>query len=643
MDFESNQHGRTRRLSFRSRGFRCAVIVLCAVSFVIAFSSRASAYVEAPYTLGRICNESTNIMVIQLDKVDKEKNLLVYHKVRDLKGTQQGDTIKHNIGTQHGTYNVREWQYVMQWAEVGQQAVFFHNGSAGETCINGYWYQVEAGGEWWVMSHGEPFMQRSYWGKPDKCATAVQQMLAGQEVLISAMADGDRSALELRTAKVWRLKASLKIQDYDPKRDFAGWGVEDFKAIASMPGFTHIAPLPALGPGVVGATALDFDGDGKTDLCIYGTQKVALLQNGGGSLNEIPLPLETGGARSIAWADYNGDGKPDLLVATPAGPRLLTNLGETKFKDSTSGLPTQDYYNLTAAAWIDYDGDGKPDILLADGFKGLRLYRNLGAPSSVPLQLTMGKWQQCGPFDNTGNKGYDTVYPPETGIDLKGEYPGKNNQKATWRDVEFPDGQVNSVKIYREEDHAFMTIYLHREIVASKAATLPISLGSGGPLAVWVNGIKAVSHNEQHQPAPDQVKTILKLKAGANDLLIKACFVEHGRETYFKATPPDEVTPPLFEDVSDKMGLGAGGAGCGIGQGRCIARGGCERRWPPRCSLLRRQRHPSPEHTNRLRRIQRQRPVLHHRKNHADLRGFLRRQARPSARAPAQRRKTVPQ
>ncbi len=113
-------------------------------------------------------------------------------------------------------------------------------------------------------------------------------------------------------------------------------------------------------------------------MCLFGTSKVSLLQNAGGSLNEIHLPLDGGGARAVAWADYNGDAKPDLLLATATGPRLLTNLGDGQFKDVSAGLPSQDYYNLTAAAWIDYDGDGKPDILLADGFRGLRLYRNLG-------------------------------------------------------------------------------------------------------------------------------------------------------------------------------------------------------------------------------------------------------------------------
>ena len=70
-----------------------------------------------------------------------------------------------------------------------------------------------------------------------------------------------------------------------------------------------------------------------------------------------------------------------------------------------------------------------------------------------------------------------------------------------------------------------------------------------------------LSHNEQHAPAPDQAQCVLKLKAGRNDLLVKACFIDHGREVYFKSTPPTEAVPQLFEDVSDKMGLGISGAG----------------------------------------------------------------------------------
>ena len=98
----------------------------------------------------------------------------------------------------------------------------------------------------------------------------------------------------------------------------------------------------------------------------------------GNALSEVGLPV-TGGSTSCRMGDFNGDGKPDLLLATFAGPKLLTNQG-TAFKDDSALLPKEAYYNVTAAAWLDYDGDKRPDILIANGFLGLRLYRNLGEP-----------------------------------------------------------------------------------------------------------------------------------------------------------------------------------------------------------------------------------------------------------------------
>src|SRR5262249_27220086 len=161
------------------------------------------------------------------------------------------------------------------------------------------------------------------------------------------------------------------------KRDFAGWGaVEDIVRLEGMAGFTHSSTLGRVDPEAQAISVIDFDGDGKPDICLVGAAKVTLLQNGGEAFNEIALPGARG-CRAAVWADYNGDGKPDLLLATPAGPKLYTNLGGGNFRDDSSLLPKEASYNLTAAAWIDYDGDGRPDILLGNGFHGLRLYRNL--------------------------------------------------------------------------------------------------------------------------------------------------------------------------------------------------------------------------------------------------------------------------
>src|SRR5438132_4723337 len=110
------------------------------------------------------------------------------------------------------------------------------------------------------MSHGEPFLLRSYCGKPEKLAAAVTAIVAGKEVVVSCMVDGNKDDLHLRRAKIQRLRASLKLLDYNPKRDFAGWGGEDFRRLAGMPGFTHYSALTRVDPDAQAITAVDFNG-----------------------------------------------------------------------------------------------------------------------------------------------------------------------------------------------------------------------------------------------------------------------------------------------------------------------------------------------------------------------------------------------
>ena len=245
--------------------------------------------------------------------MDREKNLIIYQKVQDIKGKHPQDEIKHNIG--RGGLRPGEWEEIMKWAEVGKQAVFFHNGGASETYIGTSWYQAYPQGEWWGMSHGEPFLLRSYAGKVDKLPGIVADILAGKEVIVPCMVDGDKEAIHKKTARIQRLKASLKLLDYNPKRDFVGWGGEDIRRLA---GHARLRPLrrrsPKLDAEAQSVTAVDFDNDGKPDLCLCGANKVVLLQNGGDGFSEAALPGLTGGARAAVWADYNGDGLPDLLA-----------------------------------------------------------------------------------------------------------------------------------------------------------------------------------------------------------------------------------------------------------------------------------------------------------------------------------------
>jgi hypothetical protein len=218
---------------------KCRALLALCLAWLVGVPN-AQAYVEAPYSLGRVCQEATHIVLVEVVKVNKEKNLIIFKKLEDLKGKHPKDEIKHNIG-QRG-YHAREWQNVMAWADAGKKAVFFHNGGASETCTGGYWYQCFPEGEWWAMSHAEPFLLRTYCGDAEKLAAAVKQMLAGKEVVVSCMVDGNKNLLHQRKAKLQRLKASMKQQNYDPRRDFVALGGDgEVAEIAEFKTFTLIA------------------------------------------------------------------------------------------------------------------------------------------------------------------------------------------------------------------------------------------------------------------------------------------------------------------------------------------------------------------------------------------------------------------
>ncbi|HVK19590.1 MAG TPA: VCBS repeat-containing protein [Fimbriiglobus sp.] len=529
---------------------------LLGLAALFTLAPAAPAYVEAPMSLGAIIAQSTVVCSMVVAKVDKQNNLIVFQKVADLRGKHPADTIKHNIG--RGGLRPGEWQEIMAWAEVGKPAVFFHNGGASETFIGTTWYQAYPNGEWWGMSHGEPFLLRSYSGKVEKLAQAVAEIVAGKEVVVPCLMDGDKEALHKKTARVQRLKASLKLLDYNPKRDFAGWGGEDIRRLAGMPGFDRLAALGRADADAHTATAIDFDSDGKPDLCLAGANRVLLLQNGGDAFSEVALPNFTGGARAAVWADHDGDRLPDLLLATPTGPRLFTNRGKGQFRDDSKLLPSEPAYNLTSAVWGDFDGDGKPDILLANGFHGLRLYRNVRSDDVAKFTPPkLGDWHAVGPFRHKDGPqlNADFAFPPEAEpFQPDKVYKGKRDMPVKWAKGNYPDGQVNGLGPFG----ANCAIYLYREIESAAAAAVPAALGGRDALVVWLNGEKVHAEKAARPAAADQVGLTLKLKPGKNQLLLKLSHGD-GESGFYFQVGDTAASKPLFADVSAAWGLGPDG------------------------------------------------------------------------------------
>jgi hypothetical protein len=545
------------------------LFALLAVGYVVA---PAPAYVEAPMSLGALVQQSVVICSMVVTKVDKANNLIIFQKVADIKGKHPQDTIKHNIGK--GGLRPGEWQEIMTWAEVGKPAIFCHNGSASETYIGPTWYQAYPNGEWWGMSHGEPFLLRTYAGKVAKFPQIVKDILDNKEVSAPCRADGDKEALHKKTAKMQRMKVSLKLQDYNPKRDFISWGGggDDIRRVEGMPGFEKLAPLGTTAADAQSVSVLDFDGDGRPDICLCGANKVTLLKQEDDGFADAALPGFTGGGRAAVWADFDGDGLPDLLLATPTGLRFFTNLGKDGFRDDTALLPPA-AGAITAAAWGDFDGDGKPDILYATPFNGLRLLKNVRTAEAVATFAPpkLGPWHAIGPFAaKAGDDHFGTAFGPEgeKEIDRAMAHPGKQDKPVKWVAKPYTDGQISNLQEFGGNCAAFVT----RVIECASAAELPISLGSDDTLTVWLNGEKLHSENVSRACAPDQAKLTLKLRKGKNHLLLKVCNGDGDFAFYFNAGTPTLGSDPLFADVSAAWGLGdAGIAGNTKGDSLAVA------------------------------------------------------------------------
>lgn len=196
-------------------------------ALAVLSASPAQAYVDDAPSLGQILKDSSNIVALKVDKVSKEKRVIIFQKLADLKGKSPAEPIKHHITD---GLHPREPKLIMDWAEPGKVAVCFHNGKTGQVCLGSYWYECAvlaqpptAGtGIWWSMTRGMPEQALAYFGPASKLRDHVTAMLAGKEVVITAVTHGTpgfrgydavayKDLLRGKDYPVWRLRAGLDM------------------------------------------------------------------------------------------------------------------------------------------------------------------------------------------------------------------------------------------------------------------------------------------------------------------------------------------------------------------------------------------------------------------------------------------------
>jgi HEAT repeat protein len=160
---------------------------LLSLLFIFAAPTTPSlAYLAAMPTLGKIITDSSNIVVLQVDKVNRDKQVVVFKKLADLKGKALPEVVKHKLTD---GFHPRQARTILDWAEPGMIAICFQHGERTcVTCIGGYWYECAVNEiPWWTMTTGRPELSYAYSGSTVKLRDHVTAMLAGREIIITAL------------------------------------------------------------------------------------------------------------------------------------------------------------------------------------------------------------------------------------------------------------------------------------------------------------------------------------------------------------------------------------------------------------------------------------------------------------------------
>jgi len=131
-------------------------------------------------------------------------------------------------------------------------------------------------------------------------------------------------------------------------------------------------------------------------------------------------------------------------------------------------------------------------------------------------------WYVIGPFENSDNEGFDTVYPPEEEIDLDAEYEsvyGATNWER-WADGT-PDGFVDFQYMFEPEE--WVVSYAWTTVTSEETRQVQLRVGSDDDVKVWLNGEEVLSRKVARAASPDQDVVTVTLNKGENQLLVKVC------------------------------------------------------------------------------------------------------------------------
>ena len=155
---------------------------------LLCLSLRAQAYVDLAPTLAKTINDASSISLVEVERFDHDKGMVILKNVRDLKGTSKPGPIKHLVVMAQSSAVPRQ---IREWAEPGRRAVIFGTPGTALVCIGKGWYQVQSSLDgWWKLGPTRPDLPLGYYGPVSRLCDAVELMLAGKTAIITTMPHG---------------------------------------------------------------------------------------------------------------------------------------------------------------------------------------------------------------------------------------------------------------------------------------------------------------------------------------------------------------------------------------------------------------------------------------------------------------------